>query len=87
MSFLFNKALLQVSWWSGFDGRIARHFASSARPLSGFGSPRFITDDALRQPLSGVDHGLFSVLRSETLQQASEECRRKVGCPHDYGLP
>jgi len=51
----------------------ACHFASSARPLSGFGDHRFITGDALRQPLAELDHGLVSVLRAETLQQASEE--------------
>src|SRR5262252_5645802 len=56
-----------------FGGLIARQFASSAWPLSGFGALRFITDDALRQPLAGLDHGLVSVLRPETLQQASEK--------------
>jgi hypothetical protein len=57
----------------GFGGLIAHHFASSARPLSGFGALRFITGDAVRQLLAGLDHGLVSVLCSETLQQASEE--------------
>jgi len=56
-----------------FGGLIARQFASSTWPLSGCGALRFITDDALRQPLAGLDHGLVSVLRPETLQQASEK--------------
>jgi hypothetical protein len=73
MSSLVNKALLQISGSSDSAALSRFHFASSARPLSGFGSLRFITGDALRQPLAGLDHGLVSVLCSETLQQASEE--------------
>jgi hypothetical protein len=85
---IFNKTFasrLLVVAFSGvvdFSSLITRQFASSARSLSGFGALRFIIGDAVRQPLAGVDHGLVSVLRSQTLQQGGEERHSKVGCPH-----